>query len=84
MFDKLEDILIRYEELLGELGSQGVTDNQDRFRKLMKEQANLTPIVDAYKEYKKCKQDIEDSLAMLDERLVQQKRMSENCLTKIY
>lgn len=67
MFDKLEDILIRYEELLGELGSQGVTDNQDRFRKLMKEQANLTPIVDAYKEYKKCKQDIEDSLAMLDE-----------------
>lgn len=67
MFDKLEDILIRYEELMGELGSQGVADNQDRFRRLMKEQANLSPIVEAYKEYKKCKQDIEDSLSMLDE-----------------
>ncbi len=66
MFDKLEALLIRYEELMGELGSAGVTDNQDRFRKLMKEQANLSPIVEAYKEYKKCKQDIEDSLSMLE------------------
>ena len=37
------------------------------FRKLMKEQSDLTPIVEAYKEYKQCKQNIEDSLAMLDE-----------------
>ena len=34
---------------------------------LMKEQSDLTPIVEAYKEYKKSKQDIEDSLALLDE-----------------
>ncbi len=67
MFDKLEAILIRFEEIMGELGEPGVTDNQERFRKLMKEQAELTPIVDAFKEYKKCKQDIEDSLMMLDE-----------------
>ena len=33
----------------------------------MKEQSDLTPIVDAYTEYKKCKQDIEDSLSMLEE-----------------
>ncbi len=33
----------------------------------MKEQSDLTPIVDAYKEYKKSKQDVEDSLVMLDE-----------------
>ena len=67
MFDKLEDILIRFEEIMGELGEPGVTDNQERFRMLMKEQAELTPIVEAYKEYKKCKQDIDDSLMMLDE-----------------
>lgn len=67
MFDKLEDLLIRYEEVLGELHEPTVTDNQDRFRKLMKEQSDLTPIVEAYTEYKKSKQDIEDSLAMLDE-----------------
>mgnify|MGYP000680641790 FL=1 len=33
----------------------------------MKEQSDLQPIVDAYKEYKACKQTIEDSLAILDE-----------------
>ena len=66
MFDKLEDLLIRYEELMSELGEPGAADNQDRFRKLMKEQSDLAPIVDAYKEYKKSKQDIEDSLEMLD------------------
>ena len=67
MFDKLEDLLIRYEEIMGELSSPGIADNQARFRKLMKEQSDLTPIVDAYTEYKKCKQDIEDSLSMLEE-----------------
>ena len=67
MFDKLEDLLIRYEEIMGELGEPTVTNNQERFRKLMKEQSDLTPIVEAYKEYKKAKQDIEDSLALLDE-----------------
>ena len=67
MFDKLEDLLIRFEEIMGELSSPGVTDNQSRFKKLMKEQAELTPLVNAYKEYKKCNQDVEDSLAMLDE-----------------
>ena len=67
MFDKLDDILIKYEEIMGELASPGVTDNQTRFKALMKEQANLAPLVDAYKEYKKCNQDVEDSLMMLDE-----------------
>ena len=52
MFDKLEDLLIRFEELMGELSSPDVTSNQERFRKLMKEQSDLTPIVEAYKEYK--------------------------------
>ena len=67
MFDKLEDLLIRFEEIMGELGEPTVTNNQERFRSLMKEQSDLTPIVEAYKEYKKCKQDIEDSLMMLEE-----------------
>ncbi len=50
-----------------ELGEPNVTENQDRFRKLMKEQADLAPLVEAYKAYKQAKQDIEDSLALLDE-----------------
>ena len=67
MFDKLDDLLRRFEELLNELSEPGVTDNPTRFKKLMKEQSDLSPIVEAYKEYKKCKQDIEDAEMMLGE-----------------
>ena len=67
MFDKLEDLLIRYEELMSELSEPDVANNPERFRKLMKEQSDILPIVEAYKEYKQCKQNIEDSLAMLEE-----------------
>ena len=67
MFDRLDDILIHYEEIMQELGEPNVTENQDRFRKLMKEQADLAPLVEAYKAYKQAKQDIEDSLALLEE-----------------
>ncbi len=67
MFDKLEDLLRKFEEIMNELSEPTVADNQERFRALMKEQSDLTPVVNAYKEYKKCNQDIEDSLAMLDE-----------------
>ena len=67
MFERLEDLLVRYEELMSELSEPDVANNPERFRKLMKEQSDLTPIVEAYKEYKQCKQNIEDSLAMLDE-----------------
>ncbi len=66
MFDKLEDLLRKFEEIMNELSEPTVADNQERFRALMKEQSDLTPVVNAYKEYKKCNQDIEDSLAMLD------------------
>ncbi|MCL2052415.1 MAG: peptide chain release factor 1 [Lachnospiraceae bacterium] len=67
MFDRLEDLLTRFEEILSELNQPDVTSNQERFRTLMKEQSDLTPIVSAYREYKKCRQDIEDSLLMLED-----------------
>ncbi|MCI9603340.1 MAG: peptide chain release factor 1 [Ruminococcus sp.] len=67
MFDRLEDLLIRYEEVMGELQEPDVANDTDRFRWLMKEQSDLAPIVEAYKEYKQCRQDVEDSLAMLEE-----------------
>ena len=66
MFDKLEELLIRFEEILSELQEPDVANDQNRFRKLMKEQNDLTPIVEAYREYKTCKQAIADSLEMLE------------------
>ncbi|MCC2196757.1 peptide chain release factor 1 [Fusicatenibacter sp. CLA-AA-H241] len=67
MFDKLEDLLVRLEEILSELNEPGVANDPARFQKLMKEQSELQPIVDAYKEYKACQKTVEESLMMLDE-----------------
>lgn len=67
MFDKLEDILIRLAEILNELNEPNVANDTNRFQKLMKEQAELQPIADAYNEYKDCNQTVEDSLAMLED-----------------
>ena len=74
MFDRLEDLLRRYEEIMNELNEPSVTANQDRFRSLMKEQSDLTPLVEAYKEYKKVKQDAEDSMIMLESESDEQMR----------
>lgn len=67
MFDRLEDILIHFEEVLNELAEPECINDQNRFRKLMKEQTDLAPIVEKYKEYKEAKDGIEDSLSMLEE-----------------
>lgn len=67
MFDKLDDILIHYEELMQELNNPSVAEDQNRFRRLMKEQSDLATLVEVYSAYKQAKQDVEDSLALLDE-----------------
>ena len=67
MFDKLESIEERYNEILKELGEPDVVSDQNRFRKLMKEQSDLSPIVEAYIEYKNEKRTIDESLEILDE-----------------
>lgn len=74
MFDRLDDILIHYEELMQELNNPSVAEDQKKFRKLMKEQADLTPLVEAYKAYKQAKQDVEDSLALLEDETDEEMR----------
>lgn len=67
MFDRLEDLLMHYEEIMNMLSEPEIANDSKRFQKLMKEQSDLLPIVEAYKEYKAAKQNIEDSLAMIEE-----------------
>ena len=67
MFDRLEDTVNRYEDITAELGNPDVVNDQEKFRKLMKEQSSLAPLIETYTEYKNCKKTIEDSLDILDE-----------------
>lgn len=74
MFDRLEDLILRYEEVMNLLSEPDVANDNKRFRALMKEQSDLAPIVEAYKSYKQHKQNIEDSLALLDEETDEEMR----------
>ena len=52
---------------MNQLSEPYVASNPEGFRKLMKELSDLTPIVEAYREYKRNRQNIEESLMLLDE-----------------
>ncbi|MBR5156873.1 MAG: peptide chain release factor 1 [Clostridia bacterium] len=67
MFEKLSFIEERYNELSEQISDPAVIADQDKFRKLCKEQSDITPIVEKYREYKKLMQDMEDSEAMLSD-----------------
>ena len=67
MFDKLESLVERLDTVLQQLNDPDVAADQKRFRDLMKEQSDLAPIVEKYKEYVQEKQNIEESLELLEE-----------------
>lgn len=74
MFDKLEELVQRYQEILNELAEPTIASNQERYRKLMKEEADLSEIVTVYKQYKEAREGIESSLMMLEEETEEEMR----------
>ena len=67
MFEKLEVFKKRNTEITKLLCDPNVVSNQEKYRALMKEQKNLTPIVEKYNEYEKAKRDEEDAKQLLNE-----------------
>ncbi len=67
MFDKLETVVNRYEQIGVELTRPDVASNNEQFRKLMKEHSDLTPIVEKYREYTAAKEAEAEALEILAE-----------------
>ncbi len=65
MFQRLEDVEKRYDELTTKISDPEEIAKTSSWQKLMKEHAELTPIVEKYKEYKKTKSTIEDNQELL-------------------
>lgn len=63
---QLEDKFIKLEE---DISSPDLYSDQDRAKKLLKEQKDLTPIVEAFRKYKKAKITLKDSLEMMEGKL---------------
>lgn len=67
MFDKLAFIEERYEELSQKISDPEIIADQNRWRKLCKENSDITPIVEKYREYKTCVEAIQDAEEMLND-----------------
>ena len=67
MFDKLEAVVNRYEQIGEELTHPEIVSNNEFFRKLMKEHSELTPIVEKYREYAAAKESERQALEILGE-----------------
>ncbi|MHC1724243.1 MAG: peptide chain release factor 1 [Aminipila sp.] len=67
MFDKLDFILEKYEELSLKVSDPEIINNQPVWQKHIKEMGEMEPIVNKYKEYKKAKEDLQAAKEMLEE-----------------
>ena len=67
MFQKLEAVEKRFEELTQKISDPEVIANQNEWRDLMKEHSEIEPIVEKYREYKKVQKDYDDAKEMLDD-----------------
>ncbi|MBP1542644.1 MAG: peptide chain release factor 1 [Oscillospiraceae bacterium] len=67
MIDKLRMAEARYDEINAKLTDPSVIENNELYRELMKEYKNLTPLIDAYREYQKAERDYNDAVSALED-----------------
>lgn len=67
MFEKLSTVEERYEDISTRLSDPAVISDNEKYRTLMKEYKNLTPIVEKYREYKKARDAHEEAAELLEE-----------------
>lgn len=65
MFDKLEEVVKRYEELTEKLADPTIYDRQAEFKKVSEERGNIEDLVICYKKYKKIKGDLDGAKELL-------------------
>ncbi len=69
MFDRLAEIESKYNDLADQVNDPEMIANQSEWRKRMKEYSDMTPVMEAYQEYKKVKAAVEEGLELLNDKL---------------
>ncbi len=81
MFDKIQDFEVRFQELESLLSDPAVIANQPEFRKLSREHSDLSPIVEAFRRYKKVLSELEENRELLSDP--DMKEMAEEELSRL-
>src|SRR5579863_73365 len=84
MFERLDQIEARYEELTQALASPEIVHDSAKYQKTARAHSEITPIVEKYREYKDLKKGIADSKAMLaDEKDAEMRAYAQEELDKL-
>ncbi|MBI2067315.1 MAG: peptide chain release factor 1 [Deltaproteobacteria bacterium] len=81
MFEKLEEIEKKYQEIEKKLGDPSTAQNQPLFQKLSIERSGLTELIETYQNYKKTKQEIEENKKLLEESDEEIRKMAKEELS---
>jgi peptide chain release factor 1 len=83
MFERLERIADRYEELGREMASDEIVNDQQKYQKVARQHRELQPVVEKFREYKSTQQGIADSRLMLEEADAEIRAMAEEELAQL-
>jgi peptide chain release factor 1 len=67
MFDRLDQLEARYEDLGRQLSDPGIVSDQENYRKVSKAHRDLEPTVEKFREYRKLRDAVTGAKAMLNE-----------------
>ena len=67
LLDKLQQLADRLEEVTHLLGSPEATSDMDNYRKLNKEHAEITPVVEVFQQYRQAESDLAEAETMLSD-----------------
>src|SRR4029077_8193118 len=84
MFERLDQIEARYEELTQALASPDIAGDSARYQKTAKAHAEIAPVVEKYREYKDLTKGIADSKAMIaDEKDAEMRAYAQEELNQL-
>ncbi len=64
---RLDDIEARFEALTGQMADPAVIDDSENYRKIAKQQSDLSEVVEKYRDYKRARQNYDQARAMIED-----------------
>jgi len=83
MFDRLEQLEARYEELGLQLSDPKIVNDQENYRKVAKQHRDMEPTVEKFRDYRKLRNAVADAKAMLTESDAEMREMAQAELAEL-
>ena len=83
MFDKLEEVKQRYDEVTSQLGDPAIASDPTQYRTLAKEHAHLQDVVNAYTKFRDAEEQLEENKALLGDSDAEMREMAKEEVSRL-